>query len=46
MRDDETIILTRRNILAISAFAGGISMVAPAWAQFKRPTTKSLKSIS
>ncbi len=35
MTDDDTIILTRRNILAISAFAGGISMVAPAWAQFK-----------
>jgi metalloprotease len=32
---NENIILTRRNILAISALAGGISMVAPAWGQIK-----------
>lgn len=31
----DDIILTRRNILAFSALAGGISMVGPAWAQIK-----------
>lgn len=32
---DDTILLSRRNILMISGLAGGISMVSPAWAQLK-----------
>jgi metalloprotease len=32
---DETILLTRRNILVISSLAGGVSFAAPAYAQFK-----------
>jgi metalloprotease len=32
---DESIILTRRNILMLSGLAGGMSLAAPAWAQFK-----------